>query len=388
MVKETAFYDTFGVQPNATKAEIKKAYRKLALKYHPDKNPGDEEAEKKFKEISYQFSILDDEEKRTLYDRVGEQGLKEGGGGGAGFSANDIFSQFFGGGGFGGERGPRRGQDTVHELDLTLEQFYVGCTKKLAMRKNVLCKTCDGKGGKNVRKCEPCGGRGQVIHHRQMGPFVQQVAAPCDACGGNGETMSPKDRCKDCNGKKIVQERKIFEAHVNPGMRHGEKIVFEDEGDQQPDVPPGDVIIVLRQKPHARFERKGQDLLMTHEISLLEALCGFQHVISHLDDRQLIVTVKPGEVITPNSAKMVPKEGMCHPRHRQQKGNIIIQFKVNFPDSLPLENVKSIEQALGPRKKPKLDESKYQKGQQGRGHYDDDDDDHHGHQQGAQCHSQ
>eukprot|EP00121_Abeoforma_whisleri_P014482 Awhi_evm1s13352 len=239
-----------------------------------------------------------------------------------------------------------------------------------------------------------------------MGPFLQQVAAPCDACRGQGETMSAKDKCKSCNGNKIVQERKIFQVHVTPGMKHGEKIVFEDDGDEQPDLPPGDVIIILRQKPHAEFERKGQDLHMKLEITLLEALCGFIRIIKHLDDRELLIEMKPGEVMKPGAFKMIPKEGMCHPRHRQQKGNIVILFPVDFSEAanLSLEKVQILEQALGPRKKAKLDESKYEsvklvdvavndgseggRGRGGRREGFDDDDDDDAHQQGAQCHAQ
>ena len=172
MVKETKFYDLLGVSPDADENALRKAYRKLSLKYHPDKNPGDEKAAEMFKNISAAYGVLSDSEKRTLYDQYGEEGLKEGRGGGRGGDPFDIFNMFFGGGGGrGGERGPRRGKDVVHQLAVTLDQFYNGVTKKLALQKTVLCDTCDGDGVKpehsdkrdKILKCTVCRGAGVVV---------------------------------------------------------------------------------------------------------------------------------------------------------------------------------------------------------------------------------
>ncbi|XP_063900139.1 dnaJ homolog subfamily A member 4-like [Zophobas morio] len=397
MVRETKFYETFGVSPNASKDEIKRAYKKLALKYHPDKNPGNAEAAAKFKEISYQFSVLEDDKKRALYDKFGEQGIKEGGADRAGFSATDIFSHFFGGV-FDDARGPQRCADAVHQLELTLEQFYTGCTKKLAIKKNVICSSCDGKGGKNVRECSQCNGRGQVTMHRQMGPFLQQVTTACTKCEGSGESVSPKDRCKVCNGMKITQERKVFEVVVTPGMRDKEKIVFEGDGDQQPDCEPGDIVIVLRQRKHPVFQRQDLDLLMEVELLLLESLCGFSKLLVHLDGRKLCFGTNPGEVIAPGSYKCIPDEGMPHPRYRSNRGQIVILFKVKFPEYLPLASVAAIESTLGPREsdvnKTVMDAaqrvhlSDYRQSQRSNSYEDDDESEQRGRHQGAQCHAQ
>lgn len=404
MVKETAYYDTFGVDPSADATVIKKAYRKLALKYHPDKNPGNEEAATKFKEISFQFSVLSDPEKRQLYDRYGEQGIKEGGGGGrGGFSANDIFAQFFGGGGFGGGRaGPETGPDTMYELELTLEQLYNGVTKKLAMRKNVICGDCNGVGGKNPRTCHQCNGQGRVVIERMMGPFVQQMQTTCDICQGQGEMINPKDKCQPCNGKKVKQERKIFEVQVTPGMKDDERVVFEGDGDQQPGIEPGDVIIVIKQKKHPVFTRKDQDLYMVMNITLQEALCGFKKHIKHLDapdERYLMVNVLPGEVIKPGSHKAISGEGMTHIRHRHIKGDIIIKFNVEFPTHISHDAALVIEKALGTRSQDtemNIDaeevelrdvdlEAHNRRNRERMGH---DEDHGHGHHQGAQCQTQ
>lgn len=176
MVKETKFYDILGVSPTASDSDLKKAYRKLALKYHPDKNPN---AGEKFKEISMAYEVLSDSDKRKIYDQHGEQGIKEGGGGGGGFhSPMDIFDMFFGGGGMGGRgpRGPRRTKNLMHQLSVSLEDMYNGTTRKLALQKNVICSDCNGIGGKEgaVQPCTTCRGTGMQVSD-QGTTLVQDV---------------------------------------------------------------------------------------------------------------------------------------------------------------------------------------------------------------------
>lgn len=224
MVKETKLYDVLGVTPESTPAEIKKAYRKLALKYHPDKNPDEPE---KFKEISAAFEVLSDEKKKSIYDKYGEQGLREGSGGEF-HSPFDIFDMFFGGGG-GRRRGPgekARGKDTVHQLKVSLEELYNGAVRQLAVQKNVICDGCNGIGGKegSVQKCDNCNGTGVDVKLRQIGPgMVQQIQQPCSECNRTGEKIKEKDKCKKCNGKKVIRERKVLECNIYPGMKDGQK---------------------------------------------------------------------------------------------------------------------------------------------------------------------
>jgi len=403
MVKETKFYDTFGVPPDASIDQIKKAYRKLALKYHPDKNPDDKKAAEKFKEISYQFSILEDPSKRELYDRAGEKGVKEGGGSG-GMSADDIFARFFGSGGmggmggmFGGMGGGRRSgpQDTNHEMFASLEQLYNGTMKKFAMRRKVVCEKCDGKGGSNVIRCDVCNGRGIVTHHRMVGPgMVQQIQAHCQECSGQGEIIKPKDRCKECNGQKLKDVRTVIEAHVDPGMKDGDRITFEGQGDQQPGSEPADVVIIVREKEHEVFKRHGMDLVMEMKIALVEALCGFRRPIKHLDDRQLLLVVNAGEVIKHGDIKCIPNEGMPNVRHRNMRGRLIVKFSVEFPDFVTPESCAILEQALGPRPSVEIDPHVDMEEvfpipvteQQSQSH--DEDEEAQGQQGGYQCHAQ
>ncbi|XP_060709578.1 dnaJ homolog subfamily A member 4-like [Hemiscyllium ocellatum] len=350
MVKETAYYDILGVKPSAGSEEIKKAYRKLALKYHPDKNPNEGE---KFKLISQAYEVLSDPKKRNLYDQGGEQAIKEGGVGGGGFSSPmDIFDMFFGGGGR--MQREKRGKDVVHQLPVSLEDLYNGATRKLALKKNVICDKCDGCGGKKgaVEKCPNCKGRGIEIHVQQIGPgMVQQIQTMCSECHGQGEQINPKDRCKNCNGRKIVKERKILEVYVDKGMQDGQKITFRGEGDQEPGLEPGDVIIVLDQKDHDVFQRHGNDLVMKMEILLVEALCGFKRTIGTLDRRTLLISSKPGEVIKVGSLKCVRNEGMPIYRDPFEKGLLIIQFSVKFPPYgwIPSQDLAMLEDLLPPR---------------------------------------
>ncbi|KAL1923576.1 uncharacterized protein VTP21DRAFT_8556 [Calcarisporiella thermophila] len=355
MVRETKYYDQLGVSPNASESDIKKAYRKLALKYHPDKNP---EAGDKFKEISHAYEILSDERKRQIYDQYGESGL-QGDGMGGGVSPEDLFSQLFGGfGGFGGAgrrgpSGPQRGKDMAHALKVSLEDLYKGKTSKLALQKHVICSKCDGKGGKEgaVQTCGGCQGRGVKITLRQMGPLVQQIQQTCPDCRGEGEVIRDKDRCKQCNGKKIVNERKVLEVHIDKGMREGQKITFSGEGDQMPGIVPGDVIIVLEEKPHPRFKRKGDDLFCEVKIDLLTALAGGQFHVEHLDDRVLAVSILPGEVIRPGDIKVISGEGM--PQHRtHQHGNLYVKFDVEFPapNWTSPDKIVKLESILPPRR--------------------------------------
>lgn len=351
MVKETKFYDILGVKPGCSPEDLKKAYRKLALKYHPDKNPNEGE---RFKQISQAYEVLSDPEKKRIYDQGGEQALKEGGVSGGFSSPMDLFDMFFGGGGFGGGRArrERRGKDVVHQLSVSLEELYKGTLRKLALQKNVICDKCEGRGGKvgAVEQCPTCRGTGMQVQIQQLGPgIIQQVQSMCTDCRGTGERINPKDRCKHCQGRKTIKDRKILEVHVDAGMNDGQKIIFNGEGDQEPGYEPGDIIVVLDEKEHSVFKRLGNDLFLRMEILLVEALCGFQKVIKTLDDRDLVITAIPGEVTRHSEVKYIANEGMPYYKNPMDKGRMLVQFIVNFPSEIPPQVIPALENCLPPR---------------------------------------
>ncbi|KAF9905696.1 Type I HSP40 co-chaperone [Linnemannia zychae] len=404
MPKETKLYEALEVDPNCSDSELKKAYRKLALKFHPDKTGG--ATSERFQEISHAYDVLSDPSKRQVYDQYGEAGLSgEGGPGGmGGLSPEDLFSHFFGGGGGGrGGRpsGPRRGKDVTHGLKVTLEDLYKGKTTKLALQKNVICEKCEGKGGKEgaVKTCATCNGQGFRVMLRQMGPMMQQIQQPCGDCRGEGEIINAKDKCKFCNAKKVTQVRKVLEVHIDRGMKHGRKIVFNGEGDQAPGTIPGDVVIVLDQREHERFRRSDDDLFYNTKIDLVTALAGGKIQIPHLDDRVLVIDILPGEVIKPGELKAVMGQGMPTERHHDF-GNLYIQFEIEFPTAnwTDLTQIEQLRSILPPAAElPALPKNAHieevgltemdprQKARAEQGHMGGDDDEEGGHGPGVQC---
>ncbi|KAL1992593.1 hypothetical protein VTN49DRAFT_4625 [Thermomyces lanuginosus] len=413
MVKDTKLYDILGVPPTASESQLKTAYKKGALKYHPDKNKDNPDAAEKFKELSRAYEILSDPQKRQIYDQYGEEGLEGGGAAAGGMSAEDLFAQFFGGGGgpfggmFGGMRdqGPKKARTIHHVHKVSLEDIYRGKVSKLALQKSVICPACNGRGGKEgaVRQCPGCGGSGMKTMMRQMGPMIQRFQTVCPDCQGEGEMIREKDRCKRCNGKKTTVERKVLHVHVDRGVKNGHKIEFRGEGDQLPGVLPGDVVFEIEQKPHERFQRKDDDLFYHAEIDLLTALAGGTISIEHLDDRWLSVNIPPGETITPGAIKVIKGQGMPSYRHHQF-GDLYIQFDIKFPKGHELRNVHLLEQVLPPRPQQPLppqdcmvedfeledvDPNQHARAQHAGNSYDEDDEDHvppHGER--VQCASQ
>lgn len=274
-VDTTKFYKLLGVEKNASTAEIKKAYRKLAITLHPDKPGGDAE---KFKEVTRAYEVLSDDDKRKKYDRFGEEGMEDGGG-----DPSDIFESFFGGGGRrgGGGRKRQKTKDVSQPLKVTLEQLYNGQTKKMAITRQVIDKK------KGVQECSECGGRGVRVEVVRMGPMIQQMQSACGACGGQGKSFKTKS------------DREVLEVHIQKGSPDNHKVVFREMADEHPDADTGDVNFILKEQPHELFKRRGADLFIEKKISLVEALCGFEIEVTHLDGRKLKIKTAPGDIVKP-----------------------------------------------------------------------------------------
>ncbi|KAI5122537.1 hypothetical protein M0805_005264 [Coniferiporia weirii] len=370
---DTELYDLLGVPPTASENDIKKAYRKKAKEHHPNIN--DPEASKRFQEIGAAYEILSDPSTREVYDEHGLEGLAGGQGGpGGGMDPADIFAELFGGGGggsgfsfsfggpgMGGPRRPRKGQDSVIPYDVTLEDLYNGKQVKMNMEKEIVCLVCHGSGAKGSAKPKPCikcEGKGWTITTTPMGHSTfGQARVMCDECVGEGEKLREKDRCKKCKGKKTIKEKKRQEIFVEKGMTDRQRIVLHEEGDQSPGVTAGDVIFVLKLEPHDAFERSGNDLLAKVQITLSEALLGFDRILlTHLDGRGIQVASPPGKIIRPRDTIVLRDEGMPHYKSPDTKGDLYIVFDIEFPEDSWSKSVdKTTLEMLLPPKKPELE---------------------------------
>lgn len=239
---------------------------------------------------------------------------------------------------------------------MTLEEIFKGKTSKIAVNRDRICKTCDGKGGKDGANatCSGCKGRGMRTQMTMLGPgMYSQSTGPCSECGGSGSQIADKDKCKDCNAKKVLKEKKVLECQVDKGAPHGEKYIFHGESDEHPDKVPGDVIIIVDEQPHKVFKRKGADLFMEKEITLLEALTGVNFKVDYLDGSSFIVQNKPGEVLKPNSLMTIEEKGLPFHKNSYKFGNLFIMFTVKFPNSLDKKQIGDVSEVFANLKSKK-----------------------------------
>ncbi|TGD74138.1 molecular chaperone DnaJ [Mangrovimicrobium sediminis] len=285
------FYEVLGVSKGADDKEIKKAYRRVAMKYHPDRNPDDPEASDKFKEATEAYDVLMDENKRAAYDRFGHAGVDpQMGGGGGGFGGGsfsdifgDVFGDIFGGGGGRGRGGPQRGSDLRYTLDITLEEAVHGTTVEIRVPNLATCDTCDGSGakaGSRPQTCTTCNGHGQV--RMQQGLF--QVQQTCPACRGQGQIIT--DPCNTCHGQGRVERTRTLSVKVPPGVDTGDRIRLSGEGEAgMKGGPPGDLFVQISVKQHTIFERDGKHLYCEVPITFVDAALGGELEVPTLDGR-------------------------------------------------------------------------------------------------------
>jgi len=283
------YYEVLGVDRSAADQEIKKAYRRIAMKYHPDRNPDDQDADAKFKEATEAYDVLMNAEKRSAYDQFGHAGVDQnmGGGfqGGASFSDifGDVFGDIFGGGGGGGRQGPQRGSDLRYTMEVSLEEAVRGATREIKVPTLQHCDTCDGSGakpGSNPVTCGSCGGSGQV--RMQQGFF--QVQQTCPKCRGRGKTIS--DPCLDCRGQGLLEKTKTLSVKVPPGVDTGDRIRLSGEGEAGPSGGPnGDLFVQIAVRQHNLFERDGRHLYCEVPINFVDAALGGELEVPTLDGK-------------------------------------------------------------------------------------------------------
>ncbi|ETN37264.1 uncharacterized protein HMPREF1541_08255 [Cyphellophora europaea CBS 101466] len=351
------FYKILGLDKSCDDRDLKRAYRTLSKKFHPDKASGDE---KKFLEVAEAYETLSEPTTRKIYDQYGHDGLSQHKNGGRQQAHDpfDLFSRFFGGSGhFGGGSGVRRGPDMDVRLNVPLASFYTGHDTEFTIEKQGVCDECDGSGSADgqVETCSKCSGRGAIVQKHMLAPGIfQQVQMQCDQCGGQGKSI--KHKCKVCGGSKVVRRQTTLTATIEKGMPKGSKIVFESEADEHPDYVAGNLNVhVFEGEPQLTedeghrndgtfFRRKEQDLYWKEVLSLREAWMGeWTRNITHLDGHVVQLSRKRGEVVQPNQVDTIRGEGMPtyheghtheHDHDAEEFGKLYVEYVIVLPDQM------------------------------------------------------
>ena len=343
------YYEVLGVQKNATKEEIKKAYRKQALKFHPDKNPGNKEAEEKFKEAAEAYEVLSNDEKRARYDQYGHAAFDGAAGQAGGFDFSgtdfsdifgDIFGDLFGGGGArssGRSNGPMKGANLHTSVRITFEQAVFGVDKTIEMTLKDECTKCHGTGaapGTSPVTCPKCGGKGQVVYTQQSFFGTVRNVQTCPDCGGTGKII--KEKCPDCHGTGYIASRKKIQIAIPAGIDSGQSVRIREKG--EPGInggPRGDLLVEVMVERHPIFQRQGEDIYSTVPVSFAIAALGGDIVIDTVDGK-VIYTVKAG---TPTDTRIRLKgKGVPSLSNRAVRGNQYVTLVVQVPDHLTKES--------------------------------------------------
>ena len=373
------YYDVLGASKDASSSELKKAYRKLAMKYHPDKNPGDAEAEAQFKELGEAYEALSDDDKRAAYDRYGHDAFENGGagagrggfggfGGGGFHDASDIFSQVFGGGGgfedmFGGGRrrrepsGRQPGSDLRYDLEISLEETAEGVSKELEIEKLEACSSCDSSGsisGKGRKTCDTCGGQGAVI--RQQGIFRQQME--CPTCNGAGQTIT--DPCNSCSGEGRVNKETRIKINIPAGVDDGTRLRSSGNGDAGlRGGQPGDLYVFLHIKPHEVFQREDSDLFCDVPMPFSTAVVGGELEVPTLEGKS---SIKIPAGTQGGTTFRLRGRGIKELRSGA-KGDLHVEVQVEVPTKLngeQKEKLKEFSESIGAKNNP-MQESFFKK---------------------------
>lgn len=355
------YYEVLGVAKDASLDDIKKAYKKLAIKYHPDRNPGDKDAEAKFKEAAEAYDVLHDEQKRARYDRFGHEGVSgSGSAGGAGMNMDDIFSMFgdiFGGrggfGGFGGGFGGggrsnvRKGGDLRLKIRLDLQEIAKGTTKNFKVKKKVECTHCHGSGAEGdggTHTCPTCSGRGYVVQTRQSLFGVMQTQTVCPTCGGEGSVV--KNKCRYCNGEGVVNGEEVIEVKVPAGVADGNVLTIRGKGNAtRRGGVAGDIQVYIEEVPHKELLRDGTNLIYNLLLDVPTAVLGGEAEVPTLEGKVKIKIesgTQPGKVMRLRSKGLPAVEGYGYGR-----GDLIVNVSIYIPESLSREERKKMEELRG-----------------------------------------
>ena len=360
------YYDVLGVNKNSNDNELKKAYRKLSLRWHPDKNANSDESNKKFKEIAEAYEVLSNKEKREIYDRYGKQGL-EGHNQSGGINPNDIFSQFFGGGfpGFGGgmfpgmgrnsNRQSHRSPDKKIELGISIADMINGSKKKINLSRNICCPKCEGRGIKpnaRIQHCPVCGGSGMRNIIRQVGPMRMQQQFPCDNCNGKGTIINENDKCIECKGKKIISTKERIVLNIEKGSKNGDHIKLANKSDMTENcIEAGDIYLIFREKKNDYMSRINDDLIIKQPILLNDALTGLSIVFNHPDGEKIVIEYN--DIIYPDSKFKIDNKGFLN-KNNGYYGNLVFDFDIIYPKKIDNQRKSLIKKLLPQRETPDI----------------------------------